>query len=273
VALDGASDGRARQPLFDQVAQTLAPLGVAVLSYEPPRVVKGGDTPLHVQAADPVAAMRALGGQMRRRVGVFGFSQGAWAATLAAADEVAGFLVVLGCSGVSPAEQMRFHTDELLRRRGFGDQERSRLRGLRIQVEDYLRAPGRTRALRNEVAAALRHASLEPWFQYAYLAPEPPPDEVRWSDMDFDPVPSFGSVKVPVLALWGADEECVPRQASRDAWRASGANVTLVDLPECGHWPVVGSGRPGWAWEAGEVSRDFAAALTAWLQPALHAHR
>ena len=34
VMLHGASDGRARQPLFDQVAEVLTPIGVAVLSYE-----------------------------------------------------------------------------------------------------------------------------------------------------------------------------------------------------------------------------------------------
>ena len=86
VMLHGASDGRARQPLFDQVAQVVAPMGVAVLSYER-RPVERGDTPLGVQAADAVAAMRALRIELRCRVGVFGFSQGAWAAALAAADE------------------------------------------------------------------------------------------------------------------------------------------------------------------------------------------
>lgn len=57
-----------------------------MLSYER-RLVERGDTPLCVQAADAVAAMRALRIELRCRVGVFGFSQGAWAAALAAADD------------------------------------------------------------------------------------------------------------------------------------------------------------------------------------------
>ncbi len=84
--------------------------------------------------------------------------------------------------------------------------------------------------------------------------------------MDFDPVPVFRKVRVPVLAMWGTDEECVPRQASRDAWQTSGADVTLIDLPACGHWPVAGSGAPGYAgWELDELSEDFTATVARWL--------
>lgn len=269
--LHGASDGRARQPLFDQVAQVLAPIGVAALSYER-RPVERGDTPLAVQAADAVAAMRALRNELRCPVGVFGFSQGSWAAVLAAADEVTDFLIVLGCSGVSPAEQMRFYTDELLRRHGFNDRDRSRMRDLRARFEDYLRATTPSATGQHKLAAELREAAGELWFEHAYLPWELPPRDATWSDMDFDPVPSFQKVPVPVLAMWGADEECVPRQPSRDAWRTSGADVTLVDLPACGHWPVAGSGAPGYAsWEGDELSEDLTRSIARWLDNLLSA--
>lgn len=271
VMLHGASDGRARQPLFDQVAKALAPTGVAVLSYERRRVERG-DTPFEVQAADAVAAMRALRAELGRPVGVFGFSQGAWAAALAAADEVSAYLVMLGCSGVSPAEQMRFYTDELLRRHGFADRDRSRMRHLRAQFEDYLRATTPTAPHQDRLAAALWDAAEEPWFEHAYLPSEPPPEDATWPDMDFDPVPTFQKVHVPVLAIWGTDEECVPRQPSRDAWQTAGADVTLVDLPACGHWPVAGSGTPGYAgWDGDELSEDFTASIANWLDNLLSA--
>lgn len=269
--LHGASDGRARQPLFDQVARIVAPVGVAALSYER-RPVERGDTPLAVQAADAVAAMRALSVELRCPVGVFGFSQGAWAAALAAADEVADYAVVLGCSGVSPAKQMRFHTDELLRRHGFDDRDRSRLHHLRAQFEDYLRAETPSTTRQDQLAAELRDAARELWFEHANLPSELPPADVTWPDMDFDPVPSFQKVQVPVLAMWGTDEDCVPRQPSRDAWRTSGADVTLADLPECGHWPVAGSGAPGYAgWGGDELSEDFAASIASWMDNLLTA--
>lgn len=269
VMLHGASDGRARQPLFDQVARAVAPVGVAVLSYERRRV-EGGDTPFAVQAADAVAAMRALSIQLHCPVGVFGFSQGAWAAAVAAAEEVTDFAVVLGCSGVSPAEQMRFYTDELLRRRGFSDRDRSRMRHLRTAWERYLRGGMPSATDQHELSAGLREAAGEAWFEHAYLPSELPHEDVAWPDMDFDPVSSFQEVQVPVLAMWGADEECVPRQPSRDAWRASGADVTLVDLSGCGHWPVVGSGSPEYAGQEGDqLSEDCTASVAGWLDDLL----
>lgn len=269
VMLHGASDGRARQPLFDQVAHVLGPMGVTILSYERRRA-EDGDTPLRVQAADAIEAMRALRADLDCPVGVFGFSQGAWAATLAAADEIADYLIVLGCSGVSPADQMRFHADELLRRHGFSESDRSRTRHLRAQYEEFLRAATPSAARRIEFAAALREAAGEPWSEHAFLPREPPAEGITWPDMDFDPAPSFQQPHIPVLAIWGADEECVPPQPSRDAWLASGTDVTLVDLPGCGHWPVAGSGAPGYGgWETDQLSEHFTACLATWLDHAL----
>lgn len=266
VTLHGAGNGRARQPLFDQIGQCLAPLGIAVLSYDR-RAVDRGDTSLHVQAADAVAAVRVLWSNVGSRVGVFGFSQGAWAAALAAADDAVGFLVVLGCSGVTPAEQMRFYTDELLRRRGFGSRERAANREVRMRLEEYLRAAETNPTDRTALSDALRAASREPWFPSSYLPPTLPPAGTSWDDMDFDPVPSFANVRQPVLAMWGADEECVPRQVSRERWLASGADVTVVDLPGCGHWPVVGSGAPDYSgWDSDELAHNFTSTMAEWLR-------
>lgn len=265
VALHGARDGRARQPLFDQIGEALAPLGVAVVSYDR-RATEGGDTPLAVQAADALAAVHALKGRLRRPVGIFGFSQGAWAATIAASDPAVDFLVVLGCSAVSPAEQMRFYTDELLRRRGFSEQDRARNREVRRQLEDCWRHTPVVDRRRQELNTALQAAATQPWFRFAYLPQTLPGDDARWPDMDVDPKPGFAEVHVPVLALWGLDEECVPRPESRAAWSASGADVTLVDLPGCGHWPVVGSGTPGYSrWDDDELAFAFTTALRDWL--------
>jgi pimeloyl-ACP methyl ester carboxylesterase len=174
VTLHGAGDGHALHPLFDQLGQHLTNRGLAVLSYDR-RSVGEGDTPFVVQAQDAVAAMRALAAELSAPVGVFGYSQGAWAATIAAADEAARFLVVLGCSGVSPAEQMRFHTDELLRRHGFDGQVRAQNRELRERLEGYLRTSPRDPTGRDELAATLREISQQPWFRYAYLPEAPLP--------------------------------------------------------------------------------------------------
>lgn len=269
VLLHGAADGRARQPMFDGLARALATTGIAVLSYDR-RTVNRGDVPLRAQAADAVAAASALHDELGCRVGVYGFSQGAWAASLAATDPVVDHLVVLGCSGVSPAEQMRFYTDELLRRHGYDGTVRARAAFLRLELEQHLRTAPAARSRREELDGLLGEAAAEDWFEHAYLPSAAPPDDATWLDMDFDPAPVFEQVRAPVLALWGADEECVPREASREAWRASGADVTLVDLPGCGHWPVAGSGSPGYAgWDTDELSPDFTTTVVTWIDEQL----
>ena len=72
--------------------------------------------------------------------GVCGFSQGAWVALLAAAaDPALAFLVLVGCSAVSPARQMRYGTAAQLERAGFGPQAIAEPGDLRTAYEDYER--------------------------------------------------------------------------------------------------------------------------------------
>lgn len=272
VMLHGAADGCARQPLFDHFVHVLAPLGVAVLSYDRRLPDNGGDTSLRVQADDAVVAMKALRTHLRRPVGLFGFSQGAWAASLAAADPATTFLIVLGCSGVSPADQMRYYTDELLRRHGYTAKQREWLADLRRAYEDHLRCQQAGDGGSEEIAARLEAAAAQPWFEHAYL-PVSPPLNNHWNDMDFDPGPSFDQITCPVLAIWGSDEECVPAEASKRAWHASRATVTTAELPGCGHWPAVGSGAPGYVPAAeDQISQEFDATVTQWLSRQLDQH-
>lgn len=262
VALPGAASSMARQPLFEHLAATLAPHDVAVLSYERRVPAQHADTELSVQACDAVAAMRALHDELGVPVGLFGFSQGAWAATEAASDPLASFLVVVGCSGVSPAEQMRFHSDEVLRRHGYGSGERAEAAALRLQLERVLRGDGDRDLLRVGLGAA----QTEPWFPLTHLPPEVPAPGVAWADMDFDPRPSVSRVGVPAIAFWGQHEDTVPREASQQVWRDADIGAQIVDLPGCGHWPLLGSERPGsQEWGADdEPSPVYSRTLAAW---------
>ncbi|MGH3476245.1 MAG: alpha/beta hydrolase family protein, partial [Nocardioidaceae bacterium] len=217
VALHGASLPQREQPLFEHLAITLTPMGFAVLSFDRrPGRKAGEDTPLDVQADDALAAVELLQTTIDAPVGLFGYSQGAWSASSAASrDPSVAFLATLGCSGVSPAEQMRFHTDELLRRAGFDESDRAQARELRLAFEAILRGGGD----RTAATALLRSAVDQPWFDLTYLDRELPAPDDAWPDMDYDPKPAFEKLTCPILLIYGADEECVPAAASEQVWR------------------------------------------------------
>ena len=112
VPLHPASDGSRRQFLFEHLVDTVVPLGVAVLRFDRRPSAGDEDVPFAVQAADALLALDALRAEVGDvPLGLWAWSQGAWAAALAAAksSDVA-FLVLLAACGVSPAAQMRYGT-------------------------------------------------------------------------------------------------------------------------------------------------------------------
>jgi uncharacterized protein len=270
VALHGAAFPQREQPIFEHLARTLTPLGYAVLSYDRRPSPDGDDTSLEVQAEDALAAVAALAAETGGRVGLFGFSQGAWAAALATSRSAdVRFLALLGSSGVSPAIQMRYYTDELLRRAGYGEAERARLLALRVAVEDVLRGTGD----RRQAADLLAQETTEPWFPMAYLPPELPSPDERWNDMDHDPEPTSAGVRCPTLLIYGADEECVPPDASKEVWlraarTAGNSDPTIVDLPGCGHIPVEGEPPVDLNFTVSDLSPAYTAAIQSWFAPA-----
>lgn len=86
---------------------------------------------------------------------------------------------------------------------------------------------------------------MQEWFPLAYLPPQAPSLGATWPDMDFDPRPAIAAVGVPAVAFWGEHEDTVPREVSQQVWRNTGIGAEIVDLPDCGHWPVLGNGRRG----------------------------
>jgi pimeloyl-ACP methyl ester carboxylesterase len=177
-------------------------------------------------------------------VGLWGFSQGAWAAPLAASisPEVA-FLVLLASTGVSPAEQMRCGTAQQLRRAGFGEDALVELAQLRAAYEDYLRG----NAERAPAQPLVDRLADRPWFPLAWVPRELPPP-AAWGDMDFDPMAIFARVRCPVLLFYGEDDEWTPVEDSIDAWRraaseAGNDDVTVVRLPGTSHHPTLHAGQ------------------------------
>jgi hypothetical protein len=245
VTLHPASGPERDYFLFAHLASLLAPHGVAVLSYDRRPPVGYDDVPFARQADDALAAVETLRGEIGAGppIGLWGFSQGTWAAPVAASrsDEIA-FLVLVGAPGVTPAEQMLFAAGAGVRRAGHGDAAAERAVATRSALHELLRDE-RTVA---EAQRAIDEVADEPWFALVYVPRELPenglPEDATWTDMDFDPAPVLREVRCPVLLLYG-DDEAVPVERSVAVWRSaaeeSGALLDVVHLPHSSHTPTV----------------------------------
>jgi pimeloyl-ACP methyl ester carboxylesterase len=245
--LHGASHPEHDYPLYAHLEDVLAPRGIAVQRYDRRPSADGHDVPLAVQADDALAALRTLPDDVP--VGLWGWSQGAWAALVAAHRRRLDFLVLVSACGVSPSRQMLYGTAEQLRRNGFGTSAIDSALAVRRVVDGYPRGTGSRAAAQ----AAVDAVADEAWFPLAGLRRQVPAAGA-WRDMDFDPAPLFASVPCPTLALYGEDDEWVPVDESVAAFHGA-PRVTVRRLAGSGHEPVVGP-----------VYTD---ALTSWLDAVL----
>jgi len=265
VPLHPASDGSRRQFLFDHLADTLAPRGIAVLRFDRRPSPTDDDVAFTAQADDALEALSLLRAQPEvgsAPLGLWAWSQGAWAASLAAgrSSEVA-FLVLLAACGVSPAEQMRYGTAEQLRRNGYDDAEAlGELAALRRALEDAFRDPSRIASAQ----AVLDRYADRPWFPLAYV-PRTLEPSADWPDMDFDPGPILATVRCPVLLFYGEADEWTPIEPSIVAWRRSGnEQLTVVRLAGADHAPTLGG-----VHERDAISPAYTQSLTDWIDDRL----
>jgi pimeloyl-ACP methyl ester carboxylesterase len=60
------------------------------------------------------------------------------------------------------------------------------------------------------------------------------------AELDFDPAPVFARVRVPVLLVYGDQDEWIPVEESIASWQsARGGELDVVLIPGGGHEPTV----------------------------------
>lgn len=230
VALHGAGDGtRDSSPLYRHLHETLPPPGIGVATFDRRGDGESEGEPtrgrFEAQARDGLAVAAAL---ETDRVGLWGFSQGAWVAPLAAtlSDDVA-FVITIAATGVTPAEQMRYSNQRQLELAGYGPEVRERALALRLELEAWVHDAG--------PPPELEAAVDEPWFPLCYLPPSTFDEEAkqRWiAEMDFDPRPVFAAVRAPVLAFYGELDSTSPVEPSVAAWPPQ---ATVIVIPNAEH--------------------------------------
>jgi pimeloyl-ACP methyl ester carboxylesterase len=244
VALHASGAGERDFPSYRHLAQVLPARGIGVVRYD--RRGSGASTGDFERASFPDLASDARSvvrwargprSVDRRRVALWGMSQGGWIAPLVAAQDpsIAGVVIVSG-AGVTPAEQMIYSAETALREAGHPREVIERAARLRRAVDGYY-AGMRSR---EEVAALLASARSEPWYDLTYLRPELPRDvkSSKWYyQFAFDPATSIAKVKAPVLLLFGERDPWIPVNESTSVWRARArADLTIRRIPGTNHF-------------------------------------
>jgi len=238
----GPSD-RDNDVYFPPIREHLIGNGFAVCSFDKRGV--GGSTGrwqeagIVEQADDLLACLAALSSDsaVPKPVGLFGHSQGGWVVIEAAgrAPEIA-FVIANSGPGVTPARQERYaHVTYLTGAVVTADE-------MCEALEPYDRLLGALRrgAAFQDVCGQFATEQLPDLYRRRGLILFPD-DEEFWNFLlrihDYEPRHALERIRVPVLALFGADDQLVPVQDSIAAYREAVRPelLTLAVFPEADH--------------------------------------
>ena len=275
----GSAREHRRLPGYRGLARKIASEGLAVLLFDKRGVGDSEgeyeETPrMESAAGDLLAAVRLLRGRPEidgARIGVFGHSQGAWIAPLAAAtDEKLAFVVAISGGGVSVLDQVLFQQREELLANGVDADAATRAAAAAKPVFDYFS----TGTNRDAAERALAAAHDQPWAEHLqgfWLGTRlPAHDRLQEPLFEFfrkaayDPAATLSAIRVPVLVLLGARDVQSPAAASAQRWIEAfegprAGLLTLHLLGDEGHalWELTDGGP--------EIRAAFWVPLRAWL--------
>jgi pimeloyl-ACP methyl ester carboxylesterase len=180
-----------------------------------------------------------------RQIGLYGDSQTAWIAPLAASlSPDVGFLILRVPSALPVTENILYEIESNLRRDNFSEADITRALALRELIHRTIL----TNTGWEKLKAEIDRSKNEKWFSYVRAGwfPSlkiPPDDTVAKGLRDplvYDPLPILQIITVPVLALNGELDEAVPTKKSvpilEGALRKAGnKDFTIIVLPKAGH--------------------------------------
>ena len=167
---------------------------------------------LAADAAAAVAFARTQPGIDPERVGIHGHSQGGTIAPLAAARSQADFVIGSAAAGLPMADVEVYSIGNAIGVASLPPAEAALAKAYVDAIVDvaYRGAP------REELDVAAALAEGYDW----YFEP-PGPDDSYWAFSrrfaEFDPLAWWGQIRVPVLLVYGSEDERVPAEASRAA--------------------------------------------------------
>jgi uncharacterized protein len=263
----GPSD-RDNDVLFPPIRELFLRHGVAVAAFDK-RGVGGSEgdwleAGIVEQAHDAAAGVGAL----RSRVpdvplGLFGHSQGGWVVLEAAELCRADWVITNSGPAVTPIRQETFSTAATLR--GAGDDEAQVVAGTELAVEIWSQAVSGVSFADFERWSADRRAEIDRLVELGVFVPT---DSRLWGLLaligDYDPRERLTQLTVPLLAIFGSDDDVVPVAASADILRSA------VE-PDLLHLKVIPGGDHRVQVAGGAFAPDYFPTISAFLDDLLTA--
>jgi pimeloyl-ACP methyl ester carboxylesterase len=201
-------------------ADLFAREGIATLIYDKRGVgASTGDwRRVHFKdlAEDALAGERMLKSRREinpNKIGLWGGSNGGWVAPLAASlsDDVA-FVITVAGAAVPPTELVKWRSVNYIRSAGHSDEVVRQVSTLMDLQFELVRKEGWEKGW-EKYEVELQKIRNEPWF--GRLAALRNPHNGSWflpytASIDFDPVPVYEGLNVPVLAILGEADPLVP---------------------------------------------------------------
>jgi pimeloyl-ACP methyl ester carboxylesterase len=215
---------RDNDDLFPPIRKMLLQHGVAVASFDK-RGVGGSEgdwleAGIVEQAYDVAAGVSALRSRVPDvQLGLFGHSQGGWVVLEAAAPCGVDWVITNSGPAVTPNHQESFSTAATLRRAG--DDEAHVAAGTRLATEIWRQAVSGVSFTDFEHWAADRRTEIN---RLAELGVFIPADAKLWGLLamigDYDPRDRLAQLTVPLLAVFGSQDDVVPVVDSVDVLRS-----------------------------------------------------
>jgi alpha-beta hydrolase superfamily lysophospholipase len=220
VALHGASAPSRHSGLYQHLREGLPRIGIGVLLFDRRGTGKSSgsskNTNYEILADDAIAGQNALGRLSPidpRNVGFWGISQGGWIAILATSrSKCPSFAISVSAPLVTPERQMEFATSNLLKVRGYKQNDVREMLYARKVWLAYLRG----RVSLTVATRVMRRVERKPWFKLAFM---PKSKELKSShnalkELYYDPLDALCRVHVPLLLIYGSEDPWIPVKES-----------------------------------------------------------
>lgn len=274
VLVDGSGD-TVRSPQY-WYGEFFTRLGVACLFYDKRGSGESGgnwrEADFEALAGDvnaAVARLRQHSALDAKRVGLWGISQAGWVMPIAAArGEGIAFMVVVSGGAVTVEREGYWDAEYVLPRKGYGPEIVAKAKAYIALDNEVTRTGENWEALRSAYEAYSR----EPWFKDARLRlPVAKDFWVRpWyrKIMDIDHRPFVEGLRMPVLWLYGEEDDTFPAPESEEIVRAIGNaqshDFSIHRFPRTGHGMRIAPAKDS-GFTVDLMNPEYLAVLKAWL--------